>query len=140
MYFKITKTSYAAEHSDAYEIDIGYNTSTIVRSFSIEQNENFSLYYDYQSDIHSDYYEYTDRQQRKEIIGMYIEKTISQMSEKTRVGIIGCGGIGVLVSHVGDVDIQRFKVILQGLIVLADGVVNDTYVVVDVGGIWVYVA
>lgn len=55
-YFKITKTSYAAEHSDAYEIDIGYNTSTIVRSFSIEQNENFSLYYDYQNDIHSEDY------------------------------------------------------------------------------------
>ena len=55
-YFKITKTSYAAEHSDAYEVDIGYNTSTIVRSFSIEQNENFSLYYDYQSEIHSENY------------------------------------------------------------------------------------
>ena len=55
-YFKITKTSYAAEHSDAYEVDIGYNTSTIVRSFSIDQNENFSLYYDYQSEIHSEDY------------------------------------------------------------------------------------
>ena len=55
-YFKITKTSYAAEHSDAYEVDIGYNTSTIVRSFNIEQNENFSLYYDYQNEIHSEEY------------------------------------------------------------------------------------
>lgn len=55
-YFKITKTSYAAEHSDAYEVDIGYNTSTIVRNFSIENNENFSLYYDYQSEIHSEDY------------------------------------------------------------------------------------
>ena len=55
-YFKITKTSYTAEHSDAYEVDIGYNTSTIVRNFNIEQNENFSLYYDYQSEIHSEEY------------------------------------------------------------------------------------
>jgi hypothetical protein len=55
-YFKITKTSYAAEHSDAYEVDIGYNTSTIVREFRIEQNENFSLYYDYQNEIHSEEY------------------------------------------------------------------------------------
>jgi hypothetical protein len=55
-YFKITKTSYTAEHSDAYEVDIGYNTSTIVRNFNIEQNENFSLYYDYQSDIHAEEY------------------------------------------------------------------------------------
>lgn len=53
-YFKITKTSYAAEHSDAYELDIGYNTSTIVRNFNIEQNENFSLYYNYQNEIHSE--------------------------------------------------------------------------------------
>ena len=55
-YFKITKTSYAAEHSDAYEVDIGYNTSTIVRNCNIEQNENFSLYYDYQNEIHSEEY------------------------------------------------------------------------------------
>jgi hypothetical protein len=55
-YFKITKTSYAAEHSDAYEVDIGYNTSTIVRNFTIDQNENFSLYYDYQGEIHSEEY------------------------------------------------------------------------------------
>jgi hypothetical protein len=55
-YFKVTKTSYAAEHSDAYEVDIGYNTSTIVREFRIDQNENFSLYYDYQGDIHSEEY------------------------------------------------------------------------------------
>lgn len=55
-YFKITKTSYASEHSDAYEVDIGYNTSTIVRNFTIEQNENFSLYYDYQSEIHQEDY------------------------------------------------------------------------------------
>lgn len=54
--FKVTKTSQAAEHSDAYEVDIGYNTSTIVRDFRIDQNENFSLYYDYQSDIHSEEY------------------------------------------------------------------------------------
>lgn len=55
-YFKITKTSYAAEHSDAFEVDIGYNTSTIVRNFNIEQNENFSLYYDYQNEIHPEEY------------------------------------------------------------------------------------
>lgn len=54
--FKVTKTSHAAEHSDAYEVDIGYNTSTIVRSFNIEQNENFSLYYNYQNEIHSEEY------------------------------------------------------------------------------------
>lgn len=50
-YFKITRTSYAQARTDAYTIDVGYNTSTIVTSFSIENNENYSLYYDYQKDL-----------------------------------------------------------------------------------------
>lgn len=51
-YLKVTKTSYVSEQSDAYEIDIGYNTSTIVTAFSIDKNENYSLYYDYQKELH----------------------------------------------------------------------------------------
>ena len=50
-YFKVTKTSYVSEHSDAYEVDIGYNTSTLVSEFSIDQNENYALYYDYQKKL-----------------------------------------------------------------------------------------
>lgn len=55
-YFKVTKTSTAMEHGEAYEIDIGINTSTIVRSFSIEQNDNYSIYYDYQNVNHPEQY------------------------------------------------------------------------------------
>lgn len=55
-YFKVTKTSYVSEQSDAYEIDIGYNTSTIVTSFAIDQNENYALYYDYQKKLHPQEY------------------------------------------------------------------------------------
>lgn len=55
-YFKVSKVSYATEKSDAYEIDIGYNTSSIVTSFSIENNENYALFYDTQEKlIPSDY-------------------------------------------------------------------------------------
>lgn len=50
-YFKVSRVSYADEKSDAYEIDIGYNTSAIVTSFSLENNENYSLYYDYQMSL-----------------------------------------------------------------------------------------
>jgi len=50
-YCKVTRTSYATTQSDAYVIDIGYNTSTIVTSFSIENQENYSLYYDFQADL-----------------------------------------------------------------------------------------
>ena len=55
-YFKVTKVSTVVEHSDAYEIDVGINTSTIVRSFSIESNENYSIYYEYQNLAHPENY------------------------------------------------------------------------------------
>jgi hypothetical protein len=55
-YFEVRKVSTIMERSDAYEIDIGINTSTIVRSFQIEKNENFSIYYDYQNLAHPEKY------------------------------------------------------------------------------------
>jgi hypothetical protein len=55
-YFKVTKVSTVMERGDAYEIDIGINTATIVREFSIESNENYSLYYEYQNLAHPENY------------------------------------------------------------------------------------
>lgn len=55
-YFRVSKTSYAAEQTDAYEVDIGYNTSTIVTTFSVEKNENYSIYYDYSEDLYPEKY------------------------------------------------------------------------------------
>ena len=55
-YFKVTKVSTVMEHGEAYEIDIGINTATIVRSFSIESNENYSIYYEYQQLTHPENY------------------------------------------------------------------------------------
>ena len=55
-YFEVRKVSTIMERSDAYEIDIGINTSTIVRQFTIEKNENFSIYYDYQNLAHPEKY------------------------------------------------------------------------------------
>lgn len=55
-YFEVNKVSTIMERDDAYEIDIGINTSTIVRSFEIEANENYSLYYDYQEKAHPEDY------------------------------------------------------------------------------------
>lgn len=55
-YFKISKTSHNVEHSDAYEIDIGYNTANIVTQFSIQNNENYSIFYDYQKSLQSKIY------------------------------------------------------------------------------------
>jgi hypothetical protein len=55
-YFKVTKVSTVMDREDAYEIDIGINTSTIVRSFEIEANENYSMYYEYQNLAHPENY------------------------------------------------------------------------------------
>lgn len=55
-YFKIEKVSTVMDHSDAYEIDIGIQTSTIVRSFSIDRQENYSIYYEYQNLAHPENY------------------------------------------------------------------------------------
>jgi hypothetical protein len=55
-YFKIKKVSTIMEQNMAYEIDIGINTSTIVRDFQVQQNENYSLYYEYQNEAHPETY------------------------------------------------------------------------------------
>ena len=55
-YFKVTKISYDKKYTDAYEVDIGYNTNTIVTNFGINQNENYSILYDYQSELHPEEY------------------------------------------------------------------------------------
>lgn len=55
-YFKVSRVSSTVKNADAYEVDIGYNTSTLVTSFQIDSNENYSLYYDYNSELHPEQY------------------------------------------------------------------------------------
>ena len=50
-YFKITPVDKLQEHSEAYEIDIGFPSQNIVMSFNIQNNENYSIYYDWQSKL-----------------------------------------------------------------------------------------
>lgn len=55
-YFKISRVSYIKAQSDAYELDVGYNTRTLVTNFSIDNNENYSLYYDYTNKLYPEKY------------------------------------------------------------------------------------
>lgn len=55
-YFEVKKVSAVMEHDDAYEIDIGINTATIVRDFQITQQENYAIYYEYQNLAHPEMY------------------------------------------------------------------------------------
>ena len=55
-YFRVSSSNHLIQQSDAFNIDVGYNTSTIVSSFSIQNNENYSIYYDYQGKLNQNSY------------------------------------------------------------------------------------
>ena len=55
-YFKVTRTSYLTNKSDAYEIDIGVNTSTIVTNFSVQQQDSYAILFDYQGELSTNPY------------------------------------------------------------------------------------
>lgn len=56
-YFKVTKvSSLQNDHTDAFEIDIGWNGATIVTDFQIQDNENYSMLFDYQQQLNNDSY------------------------------------------------------------------------------------
>ena len=55
-YFKVSRTSYKYEQTDAYEVDIGYNTSTIVTAFSITNDENYAIFYEYANKLFPEEY------------------------------------------------------------------------------------
>lgn len=56
-YFKVERVSYKTNQSDAFQIDIGFgNTGTIVTEFSVTDDENYSLLYEYNSQLETDPY------------------------------------------------------------------------------------
>lgn len=44
------------QHPEAYEIDYGYPGSNLVRDLRVENNENYSIFYDYQDKLHPENY------------------------------------------------------------------------------------
>jgi hypothetical protein len=56
-YFKVTRVSNKTLHrTDAFNIDIGIGTDTTVLAFTIENNENYSLLYDYNAKLSPETY------------------------------------------------------------------------------------
>lgn len=56
-YFRVERISYKTNKSDAFQIDIGFgNTGTIVTDFSISNDENYALLYDYNSKLDTNPY------------------------------------------------------------------------------------
>ena len=55
-YFKITQVDAEIEHPEAYQIDIGYPGSNYVFNFNVDNDENYSIYYEYQKQLHPQEY------------------------------------------------------------------------------------
>ncbi len=55
-YLKVTKTSYTDKQNDAYALDIGFNSAALILDFQVQQNENYSLYYEYNNKINPEEY------------------------------------------------------------------------------------
>ena len=55
-YFKILEVDTQIEHPEAYELDIGYPGSNYVFGFNVENDESYSIYYDYQNKLHPQQY------------------------------------------------------------------------------------
>lgn len=50
-YFKIVQCDTRVEHSDAYELDIGFPSKNAVIGFDVDNDESYSIFYDYQSQL-----------------------------------------------------------------------------------------
>lgn len=55
-YFEIKQVDSNIEHAEAYELDIGYKGTNMVTNFNVENNENYSIYYDYAESINPNQY------------------------------------------------------------------------------------
>lgn len=56
-YFKVERVSYKTNKADAFQIDIGFgNTGTIVTEFSVSDDENYALLYEYNNDLDTNPY------------------------------------------------------------------------------------
>lgn len=79
-YFKISKVIKNMKHPEAYDITIGYPSATVITSFNLENNENYSIYYDYQEKLNTA--EYVERIDRNGNIEKVYAPTISSNNEK----------------------------------------------------------
>lgn len=55
-FMRILEVDSAIQHPEAYQLDIGYPGSNYVYNFSVENDENYSIFYNYQSKLHPQEY------------------------------------------------------------------------------------
>lgn len=55
-YFKIIEVDANINHPEAYQVDIGYPGSNYVYNFNVEDDENYSIFYEYNNKLHPQVY------------------------------------------------------------------------------------
>jgi len=55
-YFKIVEVDKNKVYPDAYELYIGYPTSNLVKNLSVQNSENYAIYYEYETELHPNNY------------------------------------------------------------------------------------
>jgi len=55
-YFKINQCDRRVEHSEAYELDIGFPSQNAVIDFHIDNDESYAIYYKYQQQLNDEQY------------------------------------------------------------------------------------
>ena len=55
-YFKIINTKQSMQSLDTYELTIGYPSNTLVKSFTINDNQNYSILYNYSNKLNTNEY------------------------------------------------------------------------------------
>ena len=69
-YFKVMNSSSSSDSLDTYELDIGYPSNNVVTSFTINNNEAYSIFYNYSKNLNPN--EYIERiDDNGEIIDVY---------------------------------------------------------------------
>ena len=55
-YFKVVNTETAGDTLDTYTLDVGYPSNAIVTDFRVDNNESYSIFYDYQTQLNETEY------------------------------------------------------------------------------------
>lgn len=55
-YFKIVEVDVKKEHPEAYELEVGYPNANCVFGYEVENSENYSIFYDYQTKLNPQEY------------------------------------------------------------------------------------
>ena len=117
-YFKIVFVSKAKEMPMAYEIDIGYPSQNIVTSFDVEDDEGYTIFYDFFEKLNTDQYvqRINDRGELEEVYAPILgsdnahrtateaEKTwwsrVTEFPIKAKITIKGLLRPAILMTHV----------------------------------------